>query len=416
MLGLAWFTREDTGFLFLVSALAVYAVFQIVKNNNASVFLILALFVVSRLIFLFFDPHLSDDVFRFHWDALVQQEGFSAYEYLPSELQTVIDSNNSLYQKLNSKDYYSVYPPVLQYLFVTVNKLFPHHFYLGLKGFIILFELALYAIIYALNKELKIFKNAHLFLWILFPVLVLEGLGNFHLEILMIPFFILAYLMHQSSKWHVSVILMAIAISNKITIAPMLLLFVGKGLREDFKFLSLLFILLAVLNIELIGQWSHFSESLNLYFSSFEFNNLVYFGIREIWQSSVGYNPIQQYGLIFKCLLVVVALSFYLLLVIKKKNAAVLLHVFFAIYFLFNPVIHPWYLLVPFSLNLVYRVRIWELWSVIALLSYAFYANMEQLGWWIYLEYGLLFLACLYMMISKNKSQFRGIMPGFEKE
>lgn len=404
MLGLASFNRQDVFFLLLATILSVCLLSRIAKNSEASPFLVFMLFVIARAVFFLFDPQLSDDVFRFHWDALVQQEGLSPYQFLPSELLDLKTSQNCLYFELNSKDYYSVYPPLLQYLFYGLKSIFPQHFYFGLKVVILGVELLLYLLIYAINERSSIFKVSHLYMLMLFPVLILEGIGNFHLEVLMIPFFLLAYVMYQTKRELVSAIVFAIAISVKVTIAPMFLLFVGKGIKEDLKFLSILIIAMAMFNLELITYWSEFSTSLNLYFSSFEFNNLVYFIIREIWQPIVGYNPILHYGFIYKWGLFMLAISFYGLCVIKQKKAVVLLHVFFGVYFLFNPVIHPWYLLVPLSLNLIYRVRFWEIWSVIALLSYAFYSNGEQLGWWIYIEYSVLFIVGLYYWFGKKYS------------
>ena len=71
---------------------------------------------------------LSDDFFRFLWDGHLFANGINPFNYKPSQyIELAADSSylSSLYPKLNSPDYISVYPAFLQYLFGLSSVLFP---------------------------------------------------------------------------------------------------------------------------------------------------------------------------------------------------------------------------------------------------------------------------------------------------
>jgi len=85
--------------------------------------------VISRIMLLFSFPNLSDDIYRFIWDGRLTSLGIHPFEYLPSEWMQILEvsaKNNwsALFSQLNSPDYYSVYPPVNQLIFLMATLLF----------------------------------------------------------------------------------------------------------------------------------------------------------------------------------------------------------------------------------------------------------------------------------------------------
>ena len=68
--------------------------------------------IFLRLVLFASIPTLSDDYFRFIWDGNLMANCQNPFKYLPSELP-----KNEIYDGLNSKNYYSVYPPFLQLIF-----------------------------------------------------------------------------------------------------------------------------------------------------------------------------------------------------------------------------------------------------------------------------------------------------------
>ena len=80
---------------------------------------VLAVAVGLRLVVLPLDPALSDDGFRYVWDGAVQAEGVSPYRYTPSDPALAGLHDREPYRRMNSPDYYSVYPPLSQLVFWT---------------------------------------------------------------------------------------------------------------------------------------------------------------------------------------------------------------------------------------------------------------------------------------------------------
>lgn len=77
---------------------------------------------IVRLALLFTEPNLSDDYFRYIWDGILVEYGVNPYLYLPSELISNpefshVPLSQELYNGFNSQHYYSVYPPVNQFIF-----------------------------------------------------------------------------------------------------------------------------------------------------------------------------------------------------------------------------------------------------------------------------------------------------------
>ena len=75
--------------------------------------------LVLRVLLLFTLPVLSDDFYRFIWDGRLLMNGQNPFEHLPADYLNQglegIDSN--LYNQLNSPDYFTIYPPVNQFVF-----------------------------------------------------------------------------------------------------------------------------------------------------------------------------------------------------------------------------------------------------------------------------------------------------------
>ena len=144
-----FFNREDFWGLLLVY-LAIYGVFVKLISFELRIKEILLIGLISRVVAAVFFPVLSDDVYRFFWDAMLQIDyGISPFSVLPSEVAT---HNPEIYELLNSKNYYSVYPPVLQVFYVVAyaisqGNIWGFQLVLGLEFTLI--ELLIYTFILA---------------------------------------------------------------------------------------------------------------------------------------------------------------------------------------------------------------------------------------------------------------------------
>jgi hypothetical protein len=97
--------------------------------HNISFRHLLWLGVALRLLLLFSMPQMSDDVFRFLWDGRLTVAGYHPFLHTP---RYFIDSHTEipgitpdLFLRLNSPDYFTVYPPVCQAVFAAAGFVSP---------------------------------------------------------------------------------------------------------------------------------------------------------------------------------------------------------------------------------------------------------------------------------------------------
>lgn len=135
-------------------------------------------------------------------------------------------------------------------------------------------------------------------------------------------------------------------------------------------------------------------SSVNLYFSTFEFNASIYYFIRWIWQNAVGYNPIQTLGPILSNLAFV-----GIIFILWRKKWPNLKSIFtpmlmaFFLYYSLAMIIHPWYICIMVFLSLFTKYTFAIIWSFLVLFSYATYQTelYEENFILIAVEYILLF-------------------------
>lgn len=88
------------------------------RRASVSVSQLLVTAVVLRLLALPMLPTLSDDGYRYLWDGLIAAEaGVSPYALRPSSPELAPWHDEIVFERMNSPDYYSVYPPASQALF-----------------------------------------------------------------------------------------------------------------------------------------------------------------------------------------------------------------------------------------------------------------------------------------------------------
>lgn len=358
--------------------------------------------ILIRLLLMPTTPTLSDDYFRFVWDGQLQVNNMNPYAYPPSEIASITDStlqmkglDSSLYANLNSKDYFSIYPPAAQAFFYLTAVWADNNFQLQILLLKILFFIPDFLVILLLPGLLQRFgkKPNWSLLYILNPLIIIELTGNIHMESGIISFSFLALYFFSRQRMLLSAILLGIALSFKFNILllmPLLLLPLTLKKAIPFITITLLTFLSSFLFYLNAETASHIFKSIGLYFHTFEFNG----GVFNLYRLG---GPL-QYVIrdIFRLLLPALTLLLLLMLTFRMniRNIALGAVWVFGCYLLLSPTVHPWYISPLILLSIFTSVRFPLIWSFLLPLSYTAYAtnNYTESMWLITLEYTVVWL------------------------
>ena len=338
--------------------------------------------IAFRLLLLFSVPNLSDDVYRFIWDGRLATNGINPFSHLPSEIMQMpplTGITKELFSQLNSREHYTIYPPVLQGIFWLTAKLFPVNVFASivfLKSIIMLFEVSTFFLLIQLLKKLALPKHFSL-LYILNPLVITELTGNVHFDVVMIFFVLLAFLLILKNNWQGSAISMGLGIATKllpVLFIPLLINKLGwkKGLL--YSIITGVTTLILFAFVFDFAAVQHLLNSVDLFIQKFEFNASVYYVARYIGKMIKGYNIIAIAGPIL------ILLSALIIFIISFRNKNISWQPFFTkalfiitAWFLFSTTVHPWYICLPVALAVFTPFRYAIIWSFTATLSYAAY-------------------------------------------
>ena len=372
-----------------------------ITRKNLSKNLIVSIAILSQLICFFYLPNLSTDYYRFLWDGELLNSGINPYDFTPNEYALnapgMSDYMKSLHQGMGrlSASNYSCYP--------TINQLY---FYLStiatdtisssvfvMRSLIFLTQLmggwACLKIFDLLNKNPE--KVLYLFLN---PLLVIECSANLHFEGVMLSFILLSIYFVMKTKTFLANSFFALAIHIKLI--PLLIygcFLKLMSLKNVFRSALTLIATTALLFIPLVSQEniSNFFQSLQLYFSTFEFNSFIILPLSEFvyllglllgdnWiipifgERAMYWNPVTFLSPLFGLIILIICIRLFS----KQKKwdwdsffeTSVLL---FLTYYLLSATVHPWYLIIPLGLSIFSNNIIPLVWSVTILISYGLY-------------------------------------------
>lgn len=390
-----WVEREQT--VLLLASFAGLNLFWFLTWFDQKITLkqIFVLGLLFRAVYLFHLPSLSDDVYRYLWDGKLLLDGISPFQFTPKEwlVQQPLFDAEGLYPLLNSKEYYSVYPPVQQVIFTLVNLIAGQSILLKLITLRLLVILAEFGSMILILKLLKYYKRSvtELMLYALNPLIIIEFTGNLHGEVFMVFFMLLFLWWWEKDKLILAAGAFGLAVLTKLLplmFLPAILLKMRWNRGLVFSILMGLITLLGFLPMVNMDQLANMNDSLQKYFLSFEFNGSIYYLIREFGFWWKGYNIIHLTGKVvpFIVLGLILGLSF---LKRKRWNLPTVFMFTWMVYYLFATTVNPWYIavLVPFSIFSNYRSAF--LWSLLVPLSYHAFkeGGVEENTWMLWLEY-----------------------------
>jgi alpha-1,6-mannosyltransferase len=366
--------------------------------------------IFLRLLVVFSFPNLSDDIFRFIWDGTLINSGIHPFQFTPTQLIQhppifFPELLHSIYPKLNSPDYFSVYPPVCQAVFTAATWLFPNNLWasaVAMKLFLFACEVGS---IFLLKELLPSHLKKNVLLYALNPLIIIDLCGNLHFEAAMIVGLLLCLYFLKNTNFQSPItnhqlffaaLALVFSIVSKLLTLMFLPFFVRYlGWKRGFLFGGL--VILGVIGCFLPMLDSvfieNFSKSIHLYFRQFEFNSSIYFLTKQLTLYFFDYNATLRIGGVF-AVLVSIFIVLYALLP-KKIDFSMLcerlLWVNFA-YLLAASTVHPWYVAMPLVLSCFTNWKFMLVWSAMIILSYSkYYVVSDTIYiWCVSVEYVIL--------------------------
>ncbi|WP_293298930.1 mannosyltransferase [Allomuricauda sp.] len=411
--------RTDFTKLLMLFGALFYLTSKILQFEKWNYKFLLGIGILFRLVFLFAEPNLSQDFYRFIWDGELIKSGINPYLYTPDQImeqgEIAFAGMNKLYAgmtDLNAR-HYSNYPPINQILF-ALSAVLGGGSVVGsmivLRLIIILADLGM---LFFGRKLLQNLNRAnHLAFWyFLNPLVIIELTGNLHFEGVMLFFFIWAIYLLSKNKWLWASPIYAISIMVKLVpliFLPILVKYLGLKKSAIFYILVIAGCIMLLLPFYSFVFVDNYTETVGLWFSNFEFNASVYNVVKKIAVTYFEAKPwelIDTYGSYLKIGVLIIVL----LLAFLRKNQS-LDHVLstmviaLALYYFLSSTVHPWYVifLLGFAIFTDYKFPL--VWSCTIILSYYAYSHpdFKENLWLLAIEYIVVIGYFIYELIGSR--------------
>ncbi|MFT6795194.1 MAG: alpha-1,6-mannosyltransferase [Maribacter sp.] len=414
---------ERTDFPKLLSLFAAlfFLCYKIIQFEKWNFKLLLGIGILARLVFLFMEPNLSQDFYRFIWDGELVRNLINPYVEVPNNLisqpKLIIQNAQQLYEGMGSLSarHFSNYPPLNQFFFAVATILGGKSVLgsiIALRGIILLADIGIFYIGRKLLKRLN--QSPHLIFWyFLNPLVIIELTGNLHFEGVMLFFFLWSLYLLSVHKWQWAAVVLACSISVKLV--P--LLFLPLFLKHfNFKRSIIFYIIIGLTSLLLFAPFytsdfiHNYSQTIGLWFSNFEFNAGFYNGVKQIAIEfdAKPWELIKTYGKITSILTIGIVLLFTFLR--KNQDLSVLISSMLwvlTLYYFLSATVHPWYIIFLVTLSIFTTYRYAIVWSAAVVLSYFAYSQIdfrEHLGL-LTIEYCAVFGYLIYEIgMHRNKT------------
>ncbi len=342
--------------------------------------------LLLRIAFLPLLPGLTDDLYRYVWDGWLQIEGINPYRYVPEENALSSFQDAPIYEELNSKSYYSVYPPLTQLVFLVGGGFYTligwEASYYVLK---IVFTAAEFSGVLLLS-QLTTARNLLLYAWN--PLVLIETAGQGHTEALLILFLVgLLWAVRRGAGRLAS---LAVAGAGMIKLYPFVLWpFLVRRYGWTGVWPGGLFAILVSLPYAAPYAVPNLKASVDLFANLFEFNAGLYYLIKYLFWLATGADWSKAIGPAFRYLFLALLPLLYVLDWRRQWSIRWACLLTLGLFLLLSTTVHPWYLLPVLALGVVHFRPAWPwVWvGIFSIGTYLFYIDGPY--WtWIHLGWG----------------------------
>jgi hypothetical protein len=341
--------------------------------------------MLFRLTVVFAEPSLSDDAFRYLWDGLVQLESINPYAFAPgaSELSGV--ARPDILQKVNHPELPTIYPPFAQLFFRLCALIAPEVWVVKLG--LVMWDCLAVVFLAGLARSYDIHPAAvALYFWN--PLLVLEGAGQGHIDVMAVSLLAAALLYVRIGGYGRAGGTLALA--SLVKFLPLLLVpafwrWCAQRESDEKSTLSAMFTTRAVLiPVVFVGVftglylpfremgWEAFG-SLFTYASSWEFNAPFYSLLRGLGLTG------DSTRLILGAALLVLTVGVSVRSMPPIQAAYYLMGGFLIL----TPTLYPWYVIWILPFLCFYGNRGWLVLSGFVVISYLILIRLREHGVWV---------------------------------
>ena len=364
--------------VFILAGLVYLFLSELIHHSHTGKRLLIWILLIGggiRALMFFSTPILEVDFNRYFWDGAVTASGFNPYAYSPEEIlssangiavtgQQIPDgltklatSPGSTIENVNHSYLRTIYPPITQAIYALSYWISPWS--MPAWRFILLcFDVITLLLIFNLLRYLNLSPIWASIYW-LNPLLVKEIFNSGHMDILILPFLLSAFLFSFQQRPYWAMAFLALAIGVKVWPVVLLPLFL-RPLLPDYKqaaraltlFGGICLILFLPIFLTGLDEGSGF----NAYSNRWQLNDTFFkvtLGVSFLWLKITGGPEWEIYALARRITLVITA-AWILTITFKKsespQNTLDQALLIIAGMYLISPTQFPWYVvwLVPF--------------------------------------------------------------------
>ncbi len=309
------------------------------------VFMIACLF---RIGFVWAEPILSDDLYRYMWEGKLLLEGGNPYTHPPS----IFDIADPYLTKVNHPHISSVYPPIAMWCFAILSKI--SYTTVFFKCIFALFDLGNVWMLYQL---LPLRLRTYIWIYVLHPLPIIESTHSGHLDVMGIFCVLVALRAHNIQKFNLGGFFLILGGGIKILPFSLLPWFGLGGL-----FGGGILLIFAGYPMWDLGAF----DGLQTYLTHWSFNGSLY---------PIFYSIFPSFSRVILLLIWTGAIGYFFYQYQKRGDEEqytmprIVLYIF-GIWFLCTPTAHPWYGLWIFPIAILCGSRFWTLLCALLPLSY----------------------------------------------
>ncbi len=346
--------------VFLLTLAGLIYLYNVKKLNlidKSSLVLIILFGILFRVVFIFSEPILEDDYYRYLWDGAVLANGESPYEHSPEEivngggsnkLGALAEDSGDIIKKINNPSFKTIYPTVAQMFFSLSYLISPWNVVVW-KIILLGFDLITLALLMLTFQRLKIpLTNILIYWWN--PLLIKEIFNSGHMDVMVFPLVLAALLLFLKNKKYISTGLLSLSVGIKLWPVFFLPLFLNpltKKPKELVLKITVFAVTAAVIFVPVLLSQFDSASGFVAYSKSWENNSsffrIVLFALESVL-SAVDIHPghAQKYA---RILIVAILLLWIVYVAFVNSSESIYKKAFLIVGFAFliSPTQFPWY-------------------------------------------------------------------------